>query len=124
MTEDSLYLQEQTEKGAALLASLAPLTEACGDGAVEEQKKTISDRLDRLPLASLTTDGFGGEQMNELFSPDTSEARLRQLCAECGVEYLLYCPEQPGSETQLACFERVYQNESCTIYRVQPDTET
>ena len=48
----------------------------------------------------------------------------RQLCAECGVEYLLYCPEQPGSETQLACFERVYQNESCTIYRVQPDTET
>lgn len=64
------------------------------------------------------------EQMNELFSPDTSEARLRQLCAECGVEYLLYCPEQPGSEAQLACFERVYQNESCTIYRVQPDTET
>ncbi|MGM9653148.1 MAG: 4Fe-4S dicluster domain-containing protein [Eubacteriales bacterium] len=83
MTEDSLYLQEQTEKGAALLASLASLTEACGDGAVEEQKKTISDRIDRLPLASLTTDGFGGEQMNELFHRPEWKS-LSESCLGCG----------------------------------------
>lgn len=59
------------------------------------------------------------EQMTELFSPDTTPQRLQQLCAECGITYILYHTQAPGSQSQLACFELVYQNADCSIYRVQ-----
>lgn len=58
------------------------------------------------------------DQMTELFRPDTDEARLRQLCAACGIDYILYTPQASGSESQLACFELVYQNADCSVYRV------
>ena len=57
-------------------------------------------------------------QMEELFSPDTSPERVRALCAECHITWLLYCPGEPGSDVQFAALEKVYTSDSLVIYHV------
>ena len=82
-TEDALYLDAKTEKGSALLAALADLTEDCTDTAVEAQKTVIRDRMAKLPLANLTADRFGGGKTMELFD-DPAWAMLSEACLGCG----------------------------------------
>ncbi len=82
-TEDALYLDAKTEKGAALLARLASLTEECDSSAVESQKALIRERMAKLPLASLTPDAFGADKTKEFFDrPEWKE--LSQSCLGCG----------------------------------------
>ena len=81
--DDALYLQANTEKGEKLLASLGDLlTEDCGC-AVEEQKKSISKIMDKLPLKDLSTDAFGGGKTQELFN-DPAWDELSSTCLGCG----------------------------------------
>ena len=82
-TEDSLYLQANTEKGEKLVASLGGVLVNEADDAVKEQKEKISKIMDKLPLANLSTDAFGAGKTQELFnSPAWDE--LSATCLGCG----------------------------------------
>ena len=82
ITEDSLFLEANTEKGAALLESLA-LSEAGDLAPVDAQKAQTKEILKKLPLASLTTESFDGVDMMEVFrSPEW--ASLSEACLGCG----------------------------------------
>ncbi len=80
-TEDSLYWQANTEKGEKLLSSLG--LEECDESAVEAQKESTKKILDKLPLANLTTDGFGGGKTKELFDRPEWKS-LSESCLGCG----------------------------------------
>ncbi len=82
-TEDALYLDAKTEKGEAILAAVASLTEDCDTAAVDAQKKLIAERLDKLPLKDLKADAFGDGKTNEFFNaPEWKE--LSETCLGCG----------------------------------------
>ena len=81
-TEDAVYWQSNTEKGEALLAKIDGLTD-CDDSAVEAEKAKISKIMDKLPLAGLTTDSFGGGKTMELFESDKWK-ELSESCLGCG----------------------------------------
>lgn len=82
-TEDALYLEANTEKGAALLSKLGDITEECDSVAVEAQQYRTREIMKKLPLASLTTEDFGGNRTKEYFdSPMWAE--LSQACLGCG----------------------------------------
>ena len=82
-TETEIFFESNTEKGSALLDSLAELTEECCDEAVAQQKAKINAIMEKLPLKSLSTDAFGGGKTSELFnSPEWDE--LSSTCLGCG----------------------------------------
>ena len=82
-TEDALYFESYTDKGAALLNSLSSLTEESDDAAVTAQKEQIAKVMEKLPLKDLTTDAFGGGKTEELFN-DPAWDELSQTCLGCG----------------------------------------
>ena len=82
-TDDALYMDAKTEKGKKLLSSLEKITEDADNKAIEEQKKTIRERLEKLPLASLKKDAFGSGKTEEFFNaPEWAE--LSESCLGCG----------------------------------------
>ncbi len=82
-TDDALYMDAKTEKGKKLLSSLEKITEDADNKAVDEQKKTIRERLEKLPLASLKKDAFGVGKTEEFFNaPEWAE--LSESCLGCG----------------------------------------
>ena len=82
-TDDALYMDAKTEKGEKLLAALEGVTEAADTAAVDEQKKTIRERLAKLPLAELSADSFGAGKTDEFFN-DPAWSELSQSCLGCG----------------------------------------
>ena len=82
-TADALYLQANTEKGRALLESLSDLLEDADGFAVAAEKEKIAKIMARLPLADLTTDGFGGGKTQELFNNPAWD-ELSATCLGCG----------------------------------------
>ncbi|MBE6657323.1 MAG: 4Fe-4S ferredoxin [Ruminococcaceae bacterium] len=84
-TEDALYLDGCTERGQVLLDACGAILEDCSDdhAAVTEQKQLIRARTERLPLASLTTDGFGADALDVLFDRPEWET-LSESCLGCG----------------------------------------
>jgi ferredoxin len=82
MTEDSLLLEANTEKGEALLASLSLLEDADASAA-DETKASIQNVLDKLPLKGLSTDSFGGDKLMTLFNSEKWNA-LSESCLGCG----------------------------------------
>ena len=81
--EDALYLAANTEKGSALLAKLSAVLEECSDDAVNAQKEKTAKIMKKLPLADLTTDGFGGGKTKELWD-NPAWAELSGSCLGCG----------------------------------------
>ena len=79
---DTLYWQANTEKGQRFTDSLAVLEDAAEDAADTEKEK-IHAILDRLPLKSLTTEGFDEEHTLELWGSD-KWASLSESCLGCG----------------------------------------
>ncbi len=80
--DDTLYLQANTEKGAALLAGLTLLEDADPAGA-EGAKEASRAAAAKLPFGKLDLTGFDGAHMLELFnSPRWAE--LSQSCLGCG----------------------------------------
>ncbi len=79
----SLYFEAKTDKGSALLSKLDAITEECDSTAVDAQKAVTKERLAKLPLASLTTEGFGaGLTMEHFDAPEWKS--LSQSCLGCG----------------------------------------
>lgn len=82
-TDDALYMEANTDKGIVLINSLDDLTEDADSSAVGKQKELIKERLDKLPLAKLSSAGFGAEKTAEFFdAPEWSE--LSESCLGCG----------------------------------------
>lgn len=82
-TETELFWQANTEKGEALLSSIAELTEECGTEAVDAQKEKTAAILKKLPFADLSTEKFGVGKTKELFdAPEWAE--LSESCLGCG----------------------------------------
>ncbi|MBQ8697087.1 MAG: 4Fe-4S dicluster domain-containing protein [Clostridia bacterium] len=80
--EDALYMRANSEKGERLLSFLDCLSE-CDESAVNKQKEKTAVIMERLPLAGLTTDGFGGGRTEALFErPEWDE--LSRSCLGCG----------------------------------------
>ncbi|MGN0114420.1 MAG: 4Fe-4S dicluster domain-containing protein [Acutalibacteraceae bacterium] len=82
-TDDSLYMDAKTEKGEKLLGLIENITEECDNSAVNEQKNVIKERLDKLPLKSVSADKFGSGKTDEFFD-DPAWSELSQSCLGCG----------------------------------------
>ncbi len=80
---ENLYLTAKTEKGEALLAKLESVTEACDDHAADAVQETISERLEKLPLAELDAGKFGAGKTDEFFG-DAAWEELSEACLGCG----------------------------------------
>ena len=83
MTESELYLEAKTEKGASLLEKLNALTEDADTAAVDAQKAAIGEIMKKLPLADVTTEGFGGGKTKEFFDREEWK-ELSEACLGCG----------------------------------------
>ena len=84
-TEEYVYFAPLTQKGTALLDSVAGLLEEADDtpAPVEEQRKEAQSIMKKLPLASLTTEGWGAGKLHEKFDrPEWDE--LSAACIGCG----------------------------------------
>ena len=82
-TEDGYVLRANTEKGETFLAAHAALLEDCADNAADAAKAQTRAIMAKLPLASLTTEGFGQNLTKELFNrPEW--AKLSESCLACG----------------------------------------
>ncbi|MEA4824568.1 MAG: 4Fe-4S dicluster domain-containing protein [Clostridiaceae bacterium] len=80
---DTLYLDAKTEKGQALLDTLSSVTVPCGTDEVDTQKAETAACMKKLPLGTLSTEGFGGDQLDALFN-DPKWASLSEACLGCG----------------------------------------
>ena len=127
-TADALYLTAKTEKGSALLSSLADCTEECTDEAVEAQKALTRERLSKLPLAGLTTDKFGGGKTAKFFD-DPAWATLSETCLGCGT-CTFVCPtcqcydirdfKTAQGVTRLRCWDSCMYSEFTRMSAGQP----
>ncbi|MBQ8896554.1 MAG: 4Fe-4S dicluster domain-containing protein [Clostridia bacterium] len=79
--EDALYWQANTEKGEKLLGTLG--LESADESAVNAQKEQTARIMEKLPLAKLTTEGFGGGKTMELFNKPEWKS-LSEACLGCG----------------------------------------
>ena len=80
---DGYTFRANTEKGEALLASVAELLTDSDDAAVKAEQEKLRAIMKKLPLASLTTTGLGEGLTKELF--DRPEwASLSESCIGCG----------------------------------------
>ena len=78
-----LYLNPITEKGKEVVNSLTCLEEIDDKGAVEENKKNITEKIEKLPFSNLDLSKFKGENLMELFNrPEWQE--LSEACLGCG----------------------------------------
>ena len=82
-TETEVFFKSNNEKGEKFLDKIADLTEECSEDAVDAKKEEISKIMKKLPLADVTTEGFGaGNTMKYFDSPEWKE--LSQSCLGCG----------------------------------------
>ncbi len=77
------YWKANTEKGEALLGKLASFLTESDDSAVNAAKEKTASIMKKLPLASLSSESFGGGKTKELF--DRPEWKtLSESCIACG----------------------------------------
>ncbi len=83
IAEDALWLRSNTEKGEALLATVAEITEEGDEGAVEAQKAAVKAIAAKLPLQNLPTESFRGDVLLEKFN-SAKWPELSKACLGCG----------------------------------------
>ena len=83
IAEDALWLTANTEKGEALLAKVAALTEEGDTAAVDAQKAAVKEIAKKLPLQNLPTDAFKGNVLLEKFN-SAKWPELSKACLGCG----------------------------------------
>ncbi len=80
---ESYFFLERTEKGAAFVRSIENLLEEGDAAKLAEVQEKARNTLNRLPLAKLSTDSFGGDKLNEHFNSE-KWAELSEACIGCG----------------------------------------
>jgi len=81
--DNGYYIKANTEKGSAFIESLGDIFEDRDAAPADEAKAKTREILKKLPLANLTTDGFGGDKLDELFDA-AGWADLSEACIACG----------------------------------------
>ncbi len=80
---ENIFFLANNDKGLAFIDSIASLLEE-GDAAklceVQEKARAI---MEKLPLAKLSTENFGGDKLNEYFNSE-KWADLSEACLGCG----------------------------------------
>ena len=80
---ENIFFLANNDKGQAFIDSIASLLEE-GDATklcdVQEKARAI---MDKLPLAKLSTENFGGDKLNEYFNSE-KWADLSEACLGCG----------------------------------------
>ncbi len=82
-TDKYLYLNANTDKGAALLDAVSSLLEDTDTAEVDAQKAKTAEVMKKLPLADLSADKFGDGKTAELFDRDEWKT-LAESCLGCG----------------------------------------
>ena len=78
-----VYFDAKTEKGEKILAQAKAVLADCDNSQAEAEKEKIRGYIEKLPLANLKTDAFGGGKTKEYF--DSEEwAALSANCLGCG----------------------------------------
>lgn len=83
MTEDSLYIQANNEKGEKFIESVKSLLTECGSEAVDAQKAQTKEILEKLPFANVSTDYFRKNTLLDIFNSDLWK-KLSEACLGCG----------------------------------------
>ena len=83
LDEGELYWKANTEKGEELTKKLSAVFEECSDESVEKIKSEIGSRLEKLPLRSLSLDGWGESAVKERFESEIWK-KLSESCLGCG----------------------------------------
>ena len=81
--EADLYLEANTEKGESLISSVSSVLEECDNGGADSVKSEISEKLSKLPLHSLSLDGWGESAVKERFESENWK-KLSESCLGCG----------------------------------------
>lgn len=77
------YFSAVTEKGEQLLKSVADITQEADGSKVNELKELIKERINNLPLSSLSAEKFGSG-MTEKYFDDPKWKNLSESCLGCG----------------------------------------
>ncbi len=83
LTDEALFLRANTERGKAFVEIIADITEECDEAKVKAQKEKIQKIMNRLPLADLKADAFGGGKTEEFFNSSKWD-KLSESCLGCG----------------------------------------
>ena len=90
MDEENLYLSVLTEKGQQFVDLAAGLLEEGGDEAVASQQEATSALMKKLPLASFSTQSYGGDVLLKVF--DSPSGPSFQKAAWAAVPVPLFVP--------------------------------
>ena len=77
------YFKANTDKGQKFVDSVSSLLEDGNIDGLENVKAAAKAVMSKLPLASVSTENFGGDKLNEYFSSD-KWAELSESCLGCG----------------------------------------
>ncbi len=81
--ETDLYLKANTKKGEELIKSVSGVLLECADESADDIKSKISEKLQKLPLSSLSLDGWGESAVDEKFESENWK-KLSESCLGCG----------------------------------------
>ncbi len=83
LTEEGLYWQANTDKGNALTEKLDCVLEDAADAPVKAQQKEISERLEKLPLATMSLAHLVGAKEETFWNHPVWE-QMSGTCLACG----------------------------------------
>lgn len=83
LTNGYLYLNAITEKGEKVLSGLTCLEDALDASQVEQNKKEIKEKIEKLPFVNLDLSNFKGDNLMTLFDRKEWE-ELSKACLGCG----------------------------------------
>lgn len=81
--DEFIYFTANTSKGESLLSKVSLLTEKCKENAADDVKAKTQKIMEKLPLANLSADAFGGDKTDAFFK-DPAWAQLSESCLGCG----------------------------------------
>ena len=80
---ENIFFTATTEKGQAFIDSIASLLEEGDTAKLDEVQAKTKTVMEKLPLAKLSTENFGGDKLNEYFNSE-KWADLSEACLGCG----------------------------------------
>lgn len=81
--ENEIYWRANTAKGETLTNSVSAVLTSCDEKQVDDVKKDIQSKTEKLPLYSLKLDGWGESAVKERFESDIWK-KLSESCLGCG----------------------------------------